>query len=121
MRRAVPGLLDGVDDDQAGNGDVRPADGLGVRADAGTFRLYHRTRLCRQPLDLVPDRFRVDLSAMWRDVNQVWSVRVFVQNATDEANLRDIGSANEFSNWRLTGALLTPRVYGVDVRYNFGG
>jgi outer membrane receptor protein involved in Fe transport len=70
-------------------------------------------------LDLVPDRFRVDLSATWRDPEQVWSVRLFVNNATDEANLRDIGSATEFNNWRLTGALLTPRFYGVDIRYEF--
>ena len=72
-------------------------------------------------LDLVPDRFRVDLSAMWRDMNQVWSVRVFVNNATDEENLRDIGSGTEATNWRLTGAILTPRIYGIDIRYSFGG
>jgi outer membrane receptor protein involved in Fe transport len=72
-------------------------------------------------LDLIPDRFRVDLSATWRDVNKIWSVRLFVNNATDEANLRDLGSATEFSNWRLTGALLMPRVYGIDIRRDFGG
>jgi outer membrane receptor protein involved in Fe transport len=72
-------------------------------------------------LDLVPDRFRADASVMWRSVSNAWSVRAFVNNLTDESNLRDVNTATESSNWRMTGANLTPRFYGFDIRYQYGG
>ena len=71
--------------------------------------------------DLVPDRFRIDLSATWRNVSEDWSVRLFVNNVTDEMNLRDVTTATETSNWRQSGAILTPRFYGLDIRYSYGG
>ncbi|MBD3648007.1 MAG: TonB-dependent receptor, partial [Pseudomonadales bacterium] len=73
------------------------------------------------PRELVPDRFRTDLSVAWRDLSQRWTVRVFVDNATDERNLRGIGTASESMNWRMTGTVLYPRYYGIDVTYDLGG
>lgn len=72
-------------------------------------------------LDVVPDRFRLDLSVMWRDPSQRWTVRAFVDNVTDEANLRGLDTAGEEGNWRLTGTHLYPRYWGLDVKYTFGG
>lgn len=70
-------------------------------------------------LDLVPSRFRMDLSATWQDASRHWTVRGFVDNVTDEKNLRDITTAPESSNWRLSGAILYPRFFGIDVTYDF--
>ena len=72
-------------------------------------------------LDLVPDRFRLDFRVIWRGLNDKWSVTGFVNNATDEHNLRDVNTATESGNWRMSGANLAPRFYGVDIRYAFGG
>lgn len=70
-------------------------------------------------LDRIPDRQRLDLSVAWRDVSHKWNVRLFVDNATDEDNLRSVWSAEEDQNWRLGGAPLYPRYWGVDVVFRF--
>ncbi len=70
--------------------------------------------------DLVPDRFRADASVMWRSPADNWSVRLFVNNLTDENNLRGVGTSAESGNWRMTGAHLAPRFYGLDIRYHYG-
>ncbi len=71
-----------------------------------------------RPLERVPDRFRLDLSVTWRDLSNRWTVRAFVDNATDERNLRGITTATESQNWRMTGSILYPRYYGLDVTYS---
>jgi outer membrane receptor protein involved in Fe transport len=70
--------------------------------------------------DLIPDRFRVDASIMWRSLNDKLSVRGFVNNLTDEDNIRGAGTATESGNWAVTGSVLAPRFYGVDIRYHWG-
>ncbi len=57
---------------------------------------------------------------MWRSVSDTWSVRAFVNNLTDESNIRGVGTATESGNWRMTGAMLDPRFYGIDIRYHYG-
>jgi iron complex outermembrane receptor protein len=69
--------------------------------------------------DLVPDRTRVDASVGWRDTTDSWSVRLFVDNLTDEKMLRGVGSGGESSNWRQEGTILYPRFYGLDVKYTW--
>ena len=71
-------------------------------------------------LDEVPARDRIDVSVTWRDLASNWDVRLFVDNVTDEHNLRDISSGGSANNWRMTGSILAPRYWGVDVKYNFG-
>ncbi|XOV89296.1 MAG: TonB-dependent receptor [Pseudomonadota bacterium] len=71
----------------------------------------------RAPYDLVPDRTRVDASLVWRDNYDRWSVRLFVDNLTDEKMLRGIGSGGENENWASTASILYPRYYGLDVKY----
>ena len=75
----------------------------------------------QRDLDVVPDRFRLDVAVIWEDVARKWSVRGFVDNATDEDNVRGLGTAGESDNWRLSGAHLYPRYWGVDLKYRFGG
>jgi len=71
-------------------------------------------------LDYIPDRFRADASVTWRSLNDKWSVRAFVNNLTDESNVRQVSNAGEGSNWRQTGTYLAPRFWGLDVRLRFG-
>ncbi len=70
--------------------------------------------------DLIPDRFRADASVMWRSQSDNWSIRAFVNNLTDEQNIRGAGTATESGNWMVTGAMLDPRFYGIDIRYQYG-
>lgn len=70
-------------------------------------------------LDRVPERTQLNMSLGWVDVNRHWSVRAFVDNVTDERNIRDITTASNTGNWRLTGAILYPRFFGIDVTYDF--
>lgn len=71
-------------------------------------------------LDRVRSRYRLDLSATWRDNRDRWVVRTFIDNVTDEGVARGIGTAGQGQNWQQTGTYLYPRYYGVDVTYRFG-
>lgn len=71
-------------------------------------------------LDEVPARDRIDISISWRDPANKWDIRAFVDNVTDERNLRGISSGGSENNWRMTGSILDPRYWGVDIKYNFG-
>lgn len=70
-------------------------------------------------LDEVPGRDRLDLSATWTNPSRQLTVRAFVNNVTDRHALRDISVGTEATNWRLSGAILEPRFYGLDVTYDF--
>ncbi|MFT7652748.1 MAG: iron complex outermembrane receptor protein [Candidatus Azotimanducaceae bacterium] len=80
---------------------------------------YYDTGIERD-LDEVPDRERIDVSLTWRDNVERWTVRAFVDNITDDTNIRGIGTATEANNWRQTGATLYPRFAGLDVTYRWG-
>ncbi len=71
-------------------------------------------------LDEVPDRFRADVGVTWRSLDDKWSVRAFINNVTDEEALRGFDTSTESGNWKVTGAPLTPRFWGVDIRYHWG-
>ena len=71
-------------------------------------------------IDRIPSRFRLDLTATWKDASQRWELRAFARNVTDENNIRGVTSGSEATNWYLLGDILEPRFMGVDIRYNFG-
>ncbi|MFT5692487.1 MAG: outer membrane receptor protein involved in Fe transport [Oceanicoccus sp.] len=72
-------------------------------------------------LDLVEDRFQLDTSVGWSSVDDKWKARLFVDNVTDENNLRGVTTGNEGTNYNMRGTYLYPRYYGLDVTYSFGG
>jgi hypothetical protein len=72
-------------------------------------------------LDKIPDRFRSDMSLTWNNLENTLRVRAFINNVTDESNVRSVGNSGEGSNWRQTGSYLAPRYWGIDIRYSFGG
>jgi len=72
-------------------------------------------------LDEVPSRDRVDVYLTWRDYEDRWNVRAFVDNVFDEISVNGIGTGTAASDWQRTGDSLYPRFYGVDVTYRMGG
>ena len=69
-----------------------------------------------------PTYDRVDFRATWRSPSEQWMVAGFVNNVFDKIGLRQIDQyqANETTNYRRTGALTDPRLWGLEVRYKFG-
>jgi len=66
------------------------------------------------------DRF--DVRSSWISADDAWTVAVFVNNVFDEIGIRQIDQyqATEQTNWRRTGAVSDPRLFGLEVRYKFG-
>lgn len=66
------------------------------------------------------DRF--DFRATWRSADEKWMVAGFVNNVFDKIGIRQIDQyqANETTNYRRTGAVTDPRLWGLEVRYKFG-
>jgi iron complex outermembrane receptor protein len=71
-------------------------------------------------LDEVPERTRIDLSLIWRDSSENWTVKGFVDNVTDQVYARGLDTPTEARDFRLVAEPLYPRYYGVDVTYRFG-
>lgn len=71
-------------------------------------------------LDEVPERFRVDLSLIWRDSAENWTVKGFIDNVTDQVYSRGLDTPTEARDFRLVAEPLYPRYFGVDVTYRFG-
>ncbi|MBM4206312.1 MAG: TonB-dependent receptor [Gammaproteobacteria bacterium] len=69
-----------------------------------------------------PSYDRVDFRASWRSASEQWMVAAFVNNVFDKIGVRQIDQyqANETTNYRRTGALTDPRLWGLEVRYKFG-
>jgi len=71
-------------------------------------------------LDEVPERIRIDLSLIWRDAAENWTVKGFVDNVTDQVYSRGLATPTEARDFRLAAEALYPRYYGIDVTYRFG-
>ena len=71
--------------------------------------------------DEVPERDRLDMSLTWRDINDKYVIRAFVDNVLDEVHTRGIGSRTASSDWLRTASTLYPRFYGLDLTVRFGG
>ena len=80
---------------------------------------YYSSPIVRD-LDRVPDRTRVDLRLTWLNADESLRVSAFVDNVFDKNNLRGIGTGDHNDFYRLTGSLLYPRYWGIDVRRTFG-
>ncbi len=90
-----------------------------LRADYSYTGAYQDSGIDRE-LDKVPARHRVNAAIIWEDLRRRWTIRGFVDNVTDEQNLRDIGTASESGHWAQTGTILYPRYWGLDVTWRFG-
>ena len=79
---------------------------------------YYSTGFERE-LDHVPDRLRLDVALTWRDNQETWQARVFVDNVTDRRQPRNLNASSYDFNYRLRAPILDPRYFGVDVTYRF--
>ena len=80
---------------------------------------YYTSQIERD-LDKVPARTRVDVRLTWWNTDESLRVSAFVDNLFDANNLRGIGTGDHNNFYRLTGSLLYPRYWGIDVRKTFG-
>ncbi len=69
-----------------------------------------------------PSYDRFDVRSSWISADDAWTVAVFVNNVFDKIGIRQIDQyqATESTNWRRTGAVSDPRLFGLEVRYKFG-
>jgi hypothetical protein len=70
-------------------------------------------------LDRVPSREITNLSASWWNDEGDLSVRMYVNNMMNNASIYALSVSNESQNYRKTGSALSPRHYGIDLRYKF--
>jgi hypothetical protein len=70
-------------------------------------------------LDRVPSREITNLSASWWNDEGDLSVRMYVNNMMNNASIYALSVSNESQNYRKTGSPLSPRHYGIDLRYKF--
>jgi outer membrane receptor protein involved in Fe transport len=73
----------------------------------------------QRALDEIPSRETTNLSASWWSEDGNFSVRAFVNNLFDEENYYSLGTSSDEQNFRKTVSPLSPRIYGVDLRYKF--
>jgi iron complex outermembrane receptor protein len=70
--------------------------------------------------DSAPDYQRTDLRTTWRSEDEAWMLAAFVNNVFDDIGIRQIDRSGEEDNWRRSGAVTDPRLYGLELRYKFG-
>jgi len=70
-----------------------------------------------------PPYQRLDLRATWQSESGDWTVAAFCNNVFDDIGLRQIEQygSTEADNYRRTGTPTDPRLFGMEVRYKFGG
>lgn len=73
------------------------------------------------PLDETPSFYRWDARVAWTSPTTQWLVAAFVNNITDELGVRNQGRWGESQNFRRVVTTTDPRVYGLEIRYAFGG
>lgn len=70
-------------------------------------------------LDRAPAYSRVDLRATWTSPAERWIVSGFVNNVFDEIGIRQILRNGAENGYRRTAQVTEPRVYGVELTFNF--
>ena len=60
-----------------------------------------------------------NLSASWWSEDGNFSVRAYVNNLFNEESYYALGTSSDEQNFRKTVSPLSPRIYGVDLRYKF--
>ena len=78
-----------------------------------------------RPWDRVPERDRLDLRVTFRDQAGRWNASIFVDNVLDNTYIRsadmDARRTGYGPNWAQRVISLSPRYWGVEATYNFGG
>ena len=67
-----------------------------------------------------PSRNRVDVALQYTSLDDMLTVRAFVDNVFDVFNLNAVNTGSQSGNFTLTGEVLYPRYFGFDVTYRFG-
>ena len=70
--------------------------------------------------DKMPARHQTDASLIWSSPDESLRVRAFVDNLFDARNYRSLSAGGLGNNYRLTGTLLRPRSFGIDITKTFG-
>ena len=73
----------------------------------------------QRELDRVPSREISNLSASWWNDEGDLSVRMYINNMMNNASIYSLGVSSDEQNYRKTGSALSPRHYGIDLRYKF--
>ena len=73
----------------------------------------------QRALDEIPSREVTNLSASWWSEDGNFSVRAYVNNLFNEESYYALGTSSDEQNFRKTVSPLSPRIYGVDLRYKF--
>ena len=69
--------------------------------------------------DKMPARHQTDASIIWTTPTAI-AFRAFVDNLFDARNFRSLSAGGLGNNYRLTGTLLRPRSFGIDITRRFG-
>ena len=59
------------------------------------------------------------ISASWWNDEGDLSVRMYINNMMNNASIYSLGVSSDEQNYRKTGSALSPRHYGIDLRYKF--
>lgn len=70
-------------------------------------------------LDLAPAYSRLDLRASWTSASESWILSGFVNNVFDEIGIRQILRSGGADGFRRTAQVSEPRVYGLELTFNF--
>ncbi len=74
----------------------------------------------QRDLDELDSRVQTDISLTWSSLDGKRRVRFFVDNIFDERMYRDFGTGGDGNNYKFTGSMLNPRMWGIDARWDFG-
>lgn len=72
-------------------------------------------------LDVAPSFWRWDARVSWKSVDRRWTVAAFINNILDEIGVRDVETEEETRNFQRKFTPTDPRVYGLELSYNFVG
>jgi len=73
----------------------------------------------QRDLDRIQSREVSNLSASWWSEDGNLSVRAYINNMFDNKMYYSMGTSSDEQNYRKTVAPLSPRIWGVDLRYKF--
>jgi outer membrane receptor protein involved in Fe transport len=73
----------------------------------------------QRKLDEVPARETSNISASWWNNDGDLSVRMYINNVMNNKSIYSLSTSSDEQNYRKTGSPLSPRHYGIDIRYKF--
>ncbi len=86
-----------------------------------TYTDDQQTTIFSQPRATAPANENVDIRALWKDVNDRYTIIGYVKNLTDEVAYQSssTSSMTAIGTYRQTVKLNFPRTYGVEFQYRF--